>query len=910
MTINPPARGLVARHTRRRAFCAALAGVLTARSAWLAHALFLLAGIAVLDDYGVAINADEQRVTGRFTVDYVLNRADGWMDDIDHRVYGVAFEVPLALGERLLDWLQQDSRAVYLWRHFMTHLLFLSGGLGGAALAYRLYGSRWLALCAQGLFLLYPRLYAHSFFNSKDIPFLSVFMLALLLMHRAFRRDTGAAFALCGAGIGLLTNIRILGLLLFGAVLVLRTCDGVYAADRAARRHVLRTGGLFALTGALTLYATWPFLWGDPIGRFAETFAAMANFVHGDFMLFRGRLISSLGVPSVYVPVWFAITTPPYALLLGGLGLAALWRRGVRVPGALLRNTPLRFQSLLVGCCVLPVLIVNLLDSTLYDDWRHMYFLAAPFCLLATGGLHALTGAARRLARRPGLRAYGLTGAGAFAALSAMASLHPDQHLYFNFLVDRATPERLRAQYQWDYVFSTRRALEFLLARYPKGPLYINTSGPFNIKRLGSRNWEILPAADRRRITFVDIGYADFHIDQSRGAAPYAPVIHTRKVYGNTLFAVAAMNLAQVDAATAAPYRAAYRALAEATPVFRDRFAIYLDEHAVNWVQDPCRPEDMAPRFILHDLSDPFRWRQRQAQMDFSFFQRGVRMEDACLAVVPLPLPIQRLKVGQYRPWIRPQPLWQAHLLAPSLVQEYRAAYRQLETRPSALRADFNAYVTASAIIFAQKPCTEEDAQSKFLLHLTPLAPRAGSEHGFDNRDFWFFEHGVRFKRTCLAAVPRPAYPIQRLTAGQWLPETGSTLWQADALVPPLPRAVNASRAAYARLTAGPPALQAVFDVYVTAETVAYAKAPCTEADTAPTFILHVVPARPRDLPPARRRVGFDNRDFQFAWQGAHFDGRCLTQAPLPAYPIDRLRVGQFRAGEPPLWLAEIPLAR
>ena len=43
-------------------------------------------------------------------------------------------------------------------------------------MAFRLYGSHLLALCALALCLLHPRMYAHSFFHAKDAPFLSLFM--------------------------------------------------------------------------------------------------------------------------------------------------------------------------------------------------------------------------------------------------------------------------------------------------------------------------------------------------------------------------------------------------------------------------------------------------------------------------------------------------------------------------------------------------------------------------------------------------------------------------------------------------------------------------------------------------------------------------------------------------------------
>ncbi len=903
MSARPLARGRVVRRARLSA------GWLAARSAWLACALGALAGWAVLDDYGVGEDATWQRETAQITLDYALGRDDALLAYED-RMYGIAFEGLLLGAERLLG--VQDSRAVHLWRHGLTHLFFLAGGLASAALAFRLYGRRWLALAALGLFLLHPRLYAHSFFNSKDLPFLSLFMMALWLAQRAFRRGTGGSFALCGVGMGLLANMRLMGLLPFAAVLALRACDGFWAADRAARRQARRTGGLCAATGALTLYATLPYLWDAPLGRLAESLAYIAAYPISKLMLFRGEYVSSLDLPATYVPVWFAITAPPSALLLGGVGAASLLRRAVRAPSALLRNTRLRFEGLLLACCVLPVLAVILLGSTLYTGWRHLYFLYAPFCLLATGGLATLV---RRF--RAGWIGS-LAGVGAVATLAAMATLHPDQQLYFNFLEDRATPERLRTRYDFDYwAVSYRRALEFLLAQYPEEPLYVHARVPLNR--------EILPAGDRQRIAFVDAGRADFHITQYRAeghsgpvAAPYAPVIHRHKAYGNTVFAVTAVNLERAEA-EAAPYRAAYRALIAREPGVRDRFGVYVDEQAVRWVRASCESEDAAPRFVLHvtpkEAQDLPLYRRGAGfdNLSFYFSQRGVRVDEACLAVAPLPAyPIRHLRVGQ---WLTQEKrmLWQADLPVPralAAARAYGAAYRALAPQAVLHRGPFDVYMTRSAVIWARAPCAEVDVQSRFILRMKPVDPRVLHGRSFAHLDFPFVARGMRTAGACLIAAPLPAWPVQSLSVGQQRPETERTLWQIDLQLPPAPRVVDAYRAAYRRLTAAVPAHRGPFDVYVTAAAVAFAKAVCTAADTAPKFILHVVPARARDLPPARRRAGFVNRDFEFAWQGAHFDGACLARAARPAYPVARVRVGQFRPGADPLWLAEIPLAQ
>jgi len=59
-----------------------------------------------------------------------------------------------------------------------------------------------------------PRIFADAFFNSKDIPFLAVFIINIHTMMRLFDRPTWSR-ALCHALVsGILIAIRVLGLLI------------------------------------------------------------------------------------------------------------------------------------------------------------------------------------------------------------------------------------------------------------------------------------------------------------------------------------------------------------------------------------------------------------------------------------------------------------------------------------------------------------------------------------------------------------------------------------------------------------------------------------------------------------------------------------------------------------------------
>ena len=135
----PSFRDIAARYPRT-ASLRTITGTAAARSAWLICAFFLLAGVAVLDDYGMASDEIYQRRTAQIILDYVWGRSDALLRYED-RMYGVAVEAPLWWAERALN--LQDSRAVYLLRHLLTHLLFLAGGWAAGSWRW----ARWACSC-------------------------------------------------------------------------------------------------------------------------------------------------------------------------------------------------------------------------------------------------------------------------------------------------------------------------------------------------------------------------------------------------------------------------------------------------------------------------------------------------------------------------------------------------------------------------------------------------------------------------------------------------------------------------------------------------------------------------------------------------------------------------------------------
>ena len=874
-------------------------------------ALFAIVGVAVLDDYGIHGDEAHLRRVTRANVDYIATGDISELSqarDVAYRYYGLAFEMPLLLAERALG--LQDSRHIYLMRHLIAHLFFIAGGFACGMLAYRMLGSRWVALLAMLLFLLHPRLYAHSFFNIKDIPFTAMLVVTLYLTYRAFRRDTIGAFLLCGIVVGLAINLRPFGLILLPLILAMRALD-LWQAGREERMRIIATAGIFLAAALAVVYIIHPYYWENPL-RLIEGVRALSQHPALIDNLFMGEIYPSIAVPWNYIPVWFAITAPPVALLLGAVGCAAVCWRCVSRPLAAPRDRETRFLVLLLGCFALPVAVVIALQANIYHGWRQMYFLWGPFCLLAAVGLHTIAnirmgGGIWKVGswlpsrvRRGGMvraMAYGATGVGLATTLTAIAALHPHQQVYFNALVDTKTPSALGKRYDMDYWrMAQRQSLEYLLDRYPDETLRVWTK-PYHTR--------ILPQNDRERILIPGgMHTADYFIHPFFGYRnlPEEPAVHSVRAYGSGI----AFTLDTGLDAYRDYYRAEYVDVeANGTWLAHSGFDIYLYDGELRYLKENCEPlfENANAKVFLHifpaDLADLPTDRREYGFENWGFqISEFIAFFDGkCIHRRPrLPnYPIARIRTGQH---VKGEVAWRAdidlaaHAAAQALYESIAAGdYGQ----PVA-RSDFDVYRRGNALAYLKENCVADDTDARFFLHIVPTdpadLPAVWREFGIENRDFWFIDHGAYAGDKCVAERELPDYPIARIRTGQNAAASGGDAWRVD--VNPAARA--AAQTISEDIAAGDygqPVARSDFDVYLRGNGLAYLKENCVADDTDARFFLHIVPADPADLPAVWREYGFENLDFHFADYGAYAGDKCVAERELPDYPIARIKTGQ-----------------
>ena len=235
----------------------------------------------------------------------------------------------------------------------------------------------------------------------------------------------------------------------------------------------------------------------------------------------------------------------------------------------------------------------------------------------------------------------------------------------------------------------------------------------------------------------------------------------------------------------------------------------------------------------------------------------------------------------------------------------WRTAYRAATESEPLARSTFDLHAADGALTYVREQCDRSDAAHRFFLHIFPERtddlPETRRGNGYDKLDFDFFRWGALFDGKCAASVPLPDYPVSRIRTGQ--PPDERALWSAQLWLNPEPH-----RTTYRAAVRGEPLARSTFDLYAVDGALVYVKEQCGQGDIAHRFFLHIVPERTDDLPEDRRRHGFDNLDFDFFHQGALFDGKCAASAPLPDYPISRIRAGQYAAGEGALWSAEFSM--
>jgi hypothetical protein len=247
--------------------------------------LYLVVGITAYRDYGISWDEPLSRTRGILALQYVVNGNDELLRADWKYHHGTAFEMALVAVEVVLG-NTKDPKSVYLARHLATFLLFYAGVITFYRLGRHVFGSWKLGLLGSLFLVCHPRIFAHSFYNPKDIPFLSLFIISMYTIVLYLERKTFVRAILHGTACGVLMDVRVIGLLMPVLTFVFLAWDylGSERGDHREGKAVrMRTWALASCT-ALAMAAA--FLSRDSLRHLLDAAEKVpAVILNGSFLL-------------------------------------------------------------------------------------------------------------------------------------------------------------------------------------------------------------------------------------------------------------------------------------------------------------------------------------------------------------------------------------------------------------------------------------------------------------------------------------------------------------------------------------------------------------------------------------------------------------------------------------------------
>jgi hypothetical protein len=297
--------------------------------------------------------------------------------------------------------------------------------------------------------------------NSKDIPFACAFAWSVFALWRfALQPVAWRTTLLCGLAIGTTLALRPGGLPLMAALFGLAV---VWAGLAGRSPRMLAGRGVAAWAAAWVLMVVcWPWAHENPLLNPFRAVAVAASHPRIITVLFEGAVVPSDQTPRYYFAKYLWITTPPFVLLLLGVGVARavrdLWRE---------RWQPTSLALLLLGFWLLaPPLLAAVSRPNVYDGIRHVLFVLPAAALVA--GLGAAT-IVRAVPPRVRLVAAGALLLACALPVRSLVRLHPYQASYFNAFVGgvRGAQERYDTEY---WVTSYKEAIEWINRQAAREP--------------------------------------------------------------------------------------------------------------------------------------------------------------------------------------------------------------------------------------------------------------------------------------------------------------------------------------------------------------------------------------------------------------------------------------------------------
>jgi hypothetical protein len=429
--------------------------------------LYFLIGIVTFQDYGISIDEKFQRLSGFYWLNYllsftnfehlkeivdlkILSTTDYTLPSLQQNLrYSIFFDVPSALIEVIFK--IEESKTYFEIRHFFNFFIFFLSSI----YFYKLLKNRFInysvSIIGTVFYMLSPKIYGASFYNNKDIVFLSLLVISIYFFFKTIDSLSYKNIIFLSAALAAATTFRIIGIFFPLMFLIFYFFSVISKKNELV---FLPKIVLFAFLFFLFLYIFWPYLWNSPVKNFISIFNVGEMLIKMK-ILFNGNYVNSNFLPISYLITWIIISTPVIHLILFFSGLFFCLKRFLlrfinleknKNGYDLWRGKNEKKDLLILFSLILIPLYLIYSQIIINNSWRHLYFLNIFLIYFVSYSIYIFS---LKLKNNKYKFFFNILIIIALIHVgNRMIIYHPYQSTYFNFLIS----PNLKNKFEVDYM--------------------------------------------------------------------------------------------------------------------------------------------------------------------------------------------------------------------------------------------------------------------------------------------------------------------------------------------------------------------------------------------------------------------------------------------------------------------------
>jgi len=423
-------------------------------STFLIFLSIFITGLILSQDYGISADEEFHRNNGLFYYNYLkvvfskdtllINELNSLISqniktgDFISSVPSIQPVIFDLIGEFFIDLLNIDgSKNIFQFRHFLNFIFYFLGLCFFYKLILLRFKSNFYSFIGIFFLFLSPRIFAESFYNHKDIFFLSLIIINIFAAYIFLKNPNYKNTFFLSVITALTIDTRIMGLLPFVIIIFILFMRSMN--NKIFFKKTIKFILFYLLITSILIIIFWPYLWHNPFVNFLFAVSELSSIKGNLYTLYLGENYHFQNVPWHYYLVWIYISSPLIVTILFSVGFISLIKKFISRFMSLTddfsniwKNNIEMFDFFNLLILLLPILFV--IERNIgYDAWRQLYYIYPSIILISLFGLNTVILLSKKKIISRIL--YSLIFLSFINLIIWNYRYHPHQYVYSNILV-------------------------------------------------------------------------------------------------------------------------------------------------------------------------------------------------------------------------------------------------------------------------------------------------------------------------------------------------------------------------------------------------------------------------------------------------------------------------------------------